>query len=202
MTKGELQAFSLVVELLRQMNPHDRLMVWDDFSPKDWVEQMVQALRCVRPQTAFLFQDAVNNHFGEHRNRAKQHFPNGEWIFMVDADEWIQDGLISGLNEIISEDGETDAIFLERQNTFWQDTGTLVPPGRDESSPSEFQGRAFLNYPWIRFERHVHEGIVGFLHPRYLKGGPFCLIHHKLNATPRYALTIPGYADYIASFQK
>lgn len=181
MTKGEWQAFGLVVEVCRQMGPSDRLLVWDDFSPEDWVEQM--------RKIAYVKQDALANNFGEHRNRVKAEFPAEEWILMLDADEWIQPCSIVSIHAKTLENPNSDAMFLERRNTFWDDTGSVVPPEIDYSKPfkPDFQGRMFKNLPDIRYQGHVHEGLTGHNWPLYLTGKPFTLIHHKERVNPRYA---------------
>lgn len=181
MTKDEPCAFDLVRELEAQMNGRHRLLVWDDFSSPEWLRSM-SVLAEVR-------QNALQSHFANHRNRVKCQFRDGEWILMLDADEWIQPGFIAAMElETSGVDGR-DVMFFERRNTFHEDTGSSDHPSVDYRRPfkPDFQGRAFLNLPHIRYEGHVHEGLKGFDWPVYLKGPPFTIIHHKRNVQPRYA---------------
>lgn len=184
MTKGEWQAFILVTELLRQMSSRDRLLVWDDESPADWVHQMNKLTRVAN--------DPLCGNFGEHRNRVKNQFLEGEWILMLDADEFIQPDFLYAVGREMDV-GERDALYFERRNTFWEDTGSIVPPIPDYSKPyrPDFQGRAFRNIPAIHYEGIIHEALHDYDWPAYLSGKPFTIIHHKEKVPPRYLNLIP-----------
>lgn len=181
MTKGEWQAFALVLELRKQCSASDNLLVWDDFSPDNWVEQMTDL--------AEVKQDAANRNMGEHRNRVKQHFPFGEWIVMLDADEWVQPGFVESLRTRVDAEPGADVFYLERHNSYWDDTGSVVVPDVDYSKPfrPDYQPRGFRNSNAIRYSGAIHEGFESYHWPLFLRGPPFTLIHHRKNSPRRYA---------------
>lgn len=180
MTKGEWQAFGLVLEVLRQKRPSDVCFVWDDYSLPSWVDQMREIIE--------VKQDALDGNFGEHRNRSKKFVPEGEWIVMLDADEMILPGFIESLHVATEVHGGVDSIFLDRRNTFWDETGSpaFQPSPYNQLFKPDFQGRVFRNIESIRYQGHVHEGLVGYDWPVYLRGEPFTIIHHKRRVPPRY----------------
>lgn len=191
LTKGEWQAFELVLELLRQMGPKDRLLVWDDFSPPDWVDQM--------NDLAEVKQDAVEKDLGEHRNRVKAHLPENEWIVMIDADERIQTNFVPALNAIAAQAQDADTMFIERQNSSWKPRENIIPPRVDYSklSDHDFQARVFRNIPEIRFNGVIHHTLRGFKKALYLQGPPFTIIHHRKDCARRYESFVPDYWEYV-----
>lgn len=190
-TKGEWQAFELVLECRRQMTPADRLLVWDDFSPEIWVEQM--------QDLAEVKQDVCRPNIAEHRNRVKAQFQPEEWILMIDADERIQKGFIAAVDRETRIHPEADAIYLERHNSIWEGRMDVVPPSSVplHMEDHDWQSRGFRNRPQIEYEGPIHHVLKGYKHPLFLSGYPFTLIHHRKNCLRGYESFVPNYPEYV-----
>jgi hypothetical protein len=180
-TKGEWQAFRLVIEVIRQKRDTDMVLIWDDESPADWLAQM--------GKLAPIQIHPLNRDFAAHRNAIKSVVPEGDWIIMLDADEWIMPGFIEAIHTQIVDNPDADSIFLERCNTRWEDLSTPVPPepDYDQLLNHDYQHRGFRNLARIAFVGCVHEAMTGMEHTLHLKGKPYTLIHHKPMGEPRYA---------------
>lgn len=187
LTKNEWQAFGLVLEVARQMNfSRDHLLVWDDESEPAWSEQM-RAFIGSLPNARFLVHP-VNQHLGNHRNAVKAVIPENEWILQLDADEWILPGFIDACACEMAKHPNIDALFFERWNSYWEDTGTAVPeePNYGELWKPDFQGRALRNIKQIIFDGQIHHGLRFADWPVYLRGRPFTIIHHRRREPRRY----------------
>lgn len=192
LTKGEWQAFELVLEIHRQKLETDRLLVWDDFSPSEWLAGM--------RDIAEVKQHAADKNMSAHRNAVKRELPEGEWILMLDADERIQPSFLAALRANILAHPEDDAMFLERFNFNWDSRKNVVPPVEvDYSKPfdPDYQPRVFRNLASIRFKGVVHEQLEGYASVLYLSGPPYTIIHHRQNCPRRYENFVPDYIAYL-----
>lgn len=195
LTKDEWQAFELVIEVHRQMEAGDTLLVWDDCSSPQWLAQM--------KDIAEVKIDPANKNLSDHRNRVKAHIPPGEWIVMIDADERIQPGFLAALNAKIKLT-DCDAMWLERHNTYWDSRGQIVPPSTiDYAKPfdPDYQPRLFRNLPEIHFENPIHHVLNGHKKAEFLKGPPFTIIHHRQNCPRQYENFVPDYGAYVRQLQ-
>jgi hypothetical protein len=191
MTNGEWMAFRLVCELLRQIDKdQDDLTVWDDESPDEYRRQMGKLARVlVHP---------LNKNFAEHVNALKEVFPKGEWILYLDADEMILPGFLAATRGHMQVNKKADAIYFERRNTTWAETGSPNPPEPLYVKDPDFQPRAFINNESIHYERFVHQLLKGDRNPLYLRGRPITILHHKNDDRPKYE-TWPEYATWTST---
>lgn len=190
-TNGEWQAFDLVMEMLRQKKPSDRLLVWDDNSPEHWLEQM--------RDLAEVKQHRVTDSMGDHFNLSVNQFPDSEWVVSVDADERVQPGFLDAIKARTDLESDADAMWLERRNSYWEDTGTVLPTPIDYSNhfDPDFQARVLRNNGVVHLENPIHEILVGAKRMVYLTGPPFTLIHHRKNCPRAYERLVPNYADHL-----
>lgn len=185
MTKDEPEAFRLLRLLAEQLG-NNNLMVLDDFSGTYFCSQLHEFAPTV-PHFV-IFHHYLSSHFGNHRNYIKTVIPQGQWIVMLDADEVIMPDFVIGVSSVIDTRPDIDTLYFQRHNSYYGPEESPEPPLIDFSIPfnNDFQGRGFINTPEIHYEGQVHEGLVGWKNPLYLKGPPFCIIHHVRREIRRY----------------
>lgn len=135
------------------------------------------------------FKDTISVHrrhfdgnFSAHRNYHIEKC-KGDFIFMIDADEMPQESLIKNVKKPIMDAG-CDLIFVPRIN--------ICPGFTDEWLAKcnfkinevgwinwpDFQGRIFRNTPEIRWEKGLHERVVGAKKPISLEQNPLIALWH------------------------
>jgi glycosyltransferase involved in cell wall biosynthesis len=91
----------------------------------------------------------------------------GDFIFQIDADEYLPEEFIDLLHQILEANPEVDLYYVPRINTVSglteehiQKWGWRVQNGR--VNYPDYQGRIYRNSSEIKWENKVHEKIVGF----------------------------------------
>lgn len=189
-TNGEWQAFELVLEVLRQKRKTDRLIVWADSLPDHWASQM--------RDLAEIRQHRITDSMADHYNMGIRQFPENEWVIRLDADERIQPGFLDAVKARAALETDADAMMVERRNSYWHETGSVVPPQVDYSMSCEpdFQPRVLRNCPYLYLVRPVHQHLVGAKKIIHLTGPPFTLIHHRKDCPRGYERLVPNYVEY------
>lgn len=178
LTKDEPEAFRLIAHTCECCDPTDTVTVWDDFSEVGWVG-VIRSLQAV-----YLFdfqQHRVNRNFSDHRNAVKDLLPAGEWILMLDADEWFESDFFDHMRRLPVIRPECDAFAPARCNGFYDPTNPTRPvfnPDTKLTCYPDHQPRMFKNIPAIHYENAIHEWLRGCTMGKLL-GKDHTIYHHK-----------------------
>jgi glycosyltransferase involved in cell wall biosynthesis len=132
-----------------------------------------------------LVEFGLKGNFGAFKNNLKANC-SGEWIFQIDADEYLKEEFIQHLHEILQDNPTIDLFLLPRINTVEGLTEAHVQKWRwhvDEKgwvNFPDYQTRILQNSPKINWVNKVHEVLTG--HTTYALMPPeefYCLIHPK-----------------------
>ena len=132
-----------------------------------------------------LVEFGLKGNFGAFKNNLKANC-SGEWIFQIDADEYLKEEFIQHLPEILQDNPTIDLFLLPRINTVDGLTQQHIDTWRwrvDEKgwvNFPDYQTRILQNSPKINWANKVHEVLTG--HTTYALMPPeefYCLIHPK-----------------------
>lgn len=174
--------------LIRQMvllatKPGDEIVVMDDFSD-DVTSRILEECQS-NYERVTVYKKKFEGHFADHKNHLNS-LCTQDWIFQIDADEILDEGLSARLHALLGMNQGTDLIFVPRVNTVeglteedianfsWNvnDRGWVMWP--------DYQGRIYRNTPVIRWEGKVHEKIVGAMKISFLpEAKDWAIIHTK-----------------------
>ncbi len=139
-----------------------------------------------------LVEFGLKGNFGAFKNNLKANC-SGEWIFQIDADEYLKEEFIQHLHEILQDNPTIDLFLLPRINTVEGLTQKHIDMWRwrvDEKgwvNFPDYQTRILQNSPKINWANKVHEVLTG--HTTYALMPPeefYCLIHPKTIARQEY----------------
>lgn len=172
----------------------DRLLFQLDRGIRDVDEVVIQVDNTVTEQVlgvigkypAFqLWQFPLKGDFASFKNNLKSKC-SGEWIFQIDADEYLSDTLLRSLPELLANNPTVDLFLVPRINTVEGLTeehikrwGWRVNEKGWVNFP-DYQTRILQNHPKIKWASKVHEVITG--HNSYAmlpSEEDFCLKHPK-----------------------
>ena len=132
-----------------------------------------------------LVEFALQGNFGAFKNNLKANC-FGEWIFQIDADEYLKEEFIQHLPELLQDNPTIDLFLLPRINTVEGLTQQHIDTWRwrvDENgwvNFPDYQTRILQNSPKINWVNKVHEVLTG--HNTYAMFPAeefYCLIHPK-----------------------
>jgi glycosyltransferase involved in cell wall biosynthesis len=157
----------LLQQLVKQKHPQDEIVVL--FDSKNGTKGVEDYLRShsVTADAGFVWHSAeFDNHFADWKNKLTS-LCSGDFIFQIDADEYLHDSFIDLLHEILEANPEVDLYYVPRINTVSglteehiQKWGWRIQNGR--VNWPDYQSRIYRNSPEIKWEKKVHEKIVGF----------------------------------------
>ena len=168
--------------LVKWKQPQDEIVILDDYSDDEKTKQILDFY--VSAHDIVFEQRNLLNDFASQKNHLKS-MCSGDYSFNFDADEMISRWLMKNIHGIL-EENEIDLVYLPRINTVdgltqqhAQQWGWSVNEEGWVNFP-DWQGRVFKNRPNIKWERPVHEMLVGFQTYAHLPTEkPFCMLHHK-----------------------
>ena len=101
----------LLKQLTSNIKSKDEIVVQLDTTATDEVVSVIEKYNLIK----YYF--PLNNDFSTFKNNLKSHCTK-EWIFFIDADEYLSDGLIDSIHEILEANkGIVDVISVPRINT-------------------------------------------------------------------------------------
>ena len=168
----------LLKQLTSNIKSKDEIVVQLDTTATDEVVSVIEKYNLIK----YYF--PLNNDFSTFKNNLKSHCTK-EWIFFIDADEYLSDGLIDRIHEILEANkGIVDVISVPRINTvegltrehidkwrwFVDDNGYVNYP--------DYQTRICANKKDIEWKNKVHERLSGWKTIANLPHG-YDLIHPK-----------------------
>jgi glycosyltransferase involved in cell wall biosynthesis len=109
----------------------------------------------------------LNKDFASFKNNLKSNC-KGDWIFQLDADEFIQEEFIQYLPEILQQNENIDVLLLPRINTVEGITQEHINKWKWQVNEEgwinfpDYQMRILKNIPSINWINKVHEVLTGF----------------------------------------
>ena len=165
LTHNETESIEkLLQSLITYKQPQDEIVVLDDYSDDDKTNAILDYYSSA--EGVIFEQRNLVGDYGTQKNYLKG-MCSGDYSFNLDADEMITHWFMKDIHEIL-EGNEVDLIFVPRINTVEGITEQHVRSWgwsineKGWINYPDWQGRIFRNRPNIRWEKPVHEMIVGF----------------------------------------
>jgi glycosyltransferase involved in cell wall biosynthesis len=174
----------LLDQLVTIIKSGDEIMVQLDSTATDEVKKVANKYNVGRDFEYHRIFASLNGDFATFKNHIKNHCTRN-WIFFIDADEYLSDGLAENIHEILdTNQGLVDLIAVPRINTvegltrnhidkwrwFVDDNGWINYP--------DYQTRICANKPEINWANKVHERLSGWKTIANLPHG-YDLMHPK-----------------------
>jgi len=168
--------------LVNHKRSEDEIVVQADFgnTTKEVYEVIDKYKQAIK-----LVEFSLKGNFGAFKNNLKANC-SGEWIFQIDADEYLKEELIQNLHLILQQNPTVEVFLLARINTVDGITQDHINKWRWNVNDKgwinfpDFQPRILQNSPKINWANKVHEVLVG--HTKYSffpLDEEYCLIHPK-----------------------
>lgn len=173
--------------LLDQLNEHirleDEIVVQLDTNCTIEVKQVAEKYNIGTLYEYHRIFYSLNGDFASFKNNLKQHCTR-DYIFQIDADEYLSPSLLENLSEILKLNPEIELYAIPRINTVTgltqehiQKWGWFVNQDGWVNYP-DYQTRILKNTPEIKWVNKVHERVVGAKNMVPLPEG-YDLIHPK-----------------------
>lgn len=170
----------LLNQLEENITDQDEMVVQLDTTATEEVKQV-----CGKYPRLKVVEFSLNKDFASFKNNLKANCV-GDWIFQIDADEYLDPWLIKNLPSVLQQNPQTEMFFVPRINTVEGLTEEHVQRWRwkvDQNGRVNFpdyQTRIMKNVPAIRWIHRVHEVVTG--HTTYgffPTEDEYCILHHK-----------------------
>ena len=153
----------LLPQLITQKHSEDEIVVLYDNNGTKEVFDYLQSVEGIK-----LVWDNFDGHFADWKNKLSS-LCTGDFIFQIDADEYLPDEFIELLHQILEANPEVDLYYVPRINTVnglteehIQKWGWRVKNGR--VNYPDYQTRIYRNNSDIKWRNKVHEVIEGYKH--------------------------------------
>jgi glycosyltransferase involved in cell wall biosynthesis len=165
LTHNETESLEKLLQtLITYKQPQDEIVVLDDYSD----DAKTEAILDYYTSTGDIISEQRNlaGDYGTQKNYLKG-MCSGDYSFNLDADEMVSHWFMKDIHDIL-EGNEVDLIYVPRINTVEGITEQHVRGWgwsineKGWINYPDWQGRIFRNRPNIRWEKPVHEMIVGF----------------------------------------
>ena len=169
----------LLTQLLAQKHSKDEVVVLYDNNGTKEVLDYLQTVEGIK-----LVWDNFDGHFADWKNKLTA-LCTGDFIFQIDADEYLADECVDLMHQILESNPEVDLYFVPRINTVSglteehiQKWGWRVQNGR--INYPDYQTRIYRNNSGIKWKNKVHEHIDGYKQYTVLPAvDELALIHPK-----------------------
>jgi len=168
----------LLIQLNDFIDHHDQIIIQsDEGNTTEQVFQVIDWFREVCKCEFDFIQWPLNNHFAQFKNNLKSHCSK-DYVFQIDADEYLGDGLCMNIHSLIGENGDNELYLLPRINIvkgltdeyarsqYWNIQRIDFPVALEYNESvvnfPDRQARLFKNIPEIKWQNRVHEQLVGF----------------------------------------
>lgn len=174
----------LLDQIVTIIKPNDEIMVQLDSNATDEVKKVAEKYNVGHSFDYHRIYSSLNGDFATFKNNLKSHCTK-DWIFFIDADEYLSEGLADNIHSILNMNkGLVDIIAVPRINTvegltrnhidkwrwFVDDNGWINYP--------DYQTRICINKKDIQWKNKVHERLSGWKTIANLPQG-YELIHPK-----------------------
>ena len=184
LTHNETDSLTELIDLLViNKDEDDEIVILDDYSESKETQKILDA-------TVSIY-DIVYEQRHLHKDYAGQknyltRMCKGSYIMNIDADEMLSKFFIENIKSVLEGNPTIDLYWIPRVNTVkgltqehinkwgWQvnEKGWVNFP--------DYQGRLYKKRPNIRWEKPVHEQLVGYKEHTFLpQEEEFCFYHHK-----------------------
>ena len=174
----------LLDQLVTIIKPKDEIMVQLDNTATDEVKKVANKYNVGRDFEYHRIFASLNGDFATFKNNIKKHCTR-DWVFFIDADEYLSDGLAENIHEILdTNQGLVDLIAVPRINTVEGLTRNHIDKWRwfvDDNgwvNYPDYQTRICANKPEINWVNKVHERLSGWKTIANLPEG-YDLMHPK-----------------------
>jgi len=178
------ETIRLVNQLLNYKEENSEIVVLLD-TPKTPTELLEYLELQAEANYITLIESEFTNDFAQWKNFLNSHC-KGEWIFQLDADEYLMPDLIVNLEDILDTNTDKDLVVVPRVNTVEGLTETHIQKwgwNVNEKGWVNFpdvQTRIYKNSDKIGWSGKVHERIVGFeSYTNFPADEIYCIIHPK-----------------------
>jgi glycosyltransferase involved in cell wall biosynthesis len=178
------ETIRLVNQLLNYKEENSEIVVLLD-TPKAPIELVEYIELQGKSDHITLIESEFDNDFAQWKNFLNSHC-KGEWIFQLDADEYLTPDLIVNLESLLDANTDKDLILVPRINTVEGLTETHIKKwGWNVNEKGyinfpDFQTRIFKNSDKIGWSGKVHERIVGFeSYTNFPADEIYCIKHPK-----------------------
>ena len=174
----------LLNQLVTIIKPKDEIMVQLDSTATDEVKKVANKYNVGRDFEYHRIFASLNGDFATFKNNIKKHCTR-DWVFFIDADEYLSDGLAENIHEILdTNQGLVDLIAVPRINTVEGLTRNHIDKWRwfvDDNgwvNYPDYQTRICANKKEITWINKVHERLSGWKTIANLPSG-YDLMHPK-----------------------
>ena len=156
------ELYRLLLQLKTSIRPEDEVVVQLDTTATEAVKSVVDGWSSIAKRINF----PLNNDFASFKNNLKEHCTK-DYIFQIDADEYLSNELLHYLPEILEMNPEIELYAVPRINTVEDLTpGHILKWGWRVNEKGwvnypDHQQRVFKNLDRIKWVNKVHERIVG-----------------------------------------
>lgn len=174
----------LIDQILIHKRKEDEVIVQvdnDNVTP-----EVLSVLNVYSADIANIIKFSLNKDFASFKNNIKAYCKK-DYIFFIDADEYLSENLIDSLPEVLDENPEVELFSIPRSNTVSGITQNHVKQWRWQLDSKgrvnwpDYQNRIIKNAPNIHWINRVHEKIDGYktmcLFPN--NDEDWCLYHPK-----------------------
>jgi glycosyltransferase involved in cell wall biosynthesis len=151
----------LLNHLLEYKKPQDEIVVLYDNNGTKEVFDYLQSVEGIK-----LVWDNFDGHFADWKNKLNL-LCTGDFIFQIDADEYLPEEFIDLLHQILEANPEVDLYYVPRINTVSgltqehiQKWGWRVQNGR--VNWPDYQTRIYRNNSEVKWRNKIHEVIEGY----------------------------------------
>jgi len=151
----------LLNHLFEYKKPQDEIVVLYDNNGTKEVFDYLQSVEGIK-----LVWDNFDGHFADWKNKLNL-LCTGDFIFQIDADEYLPEGFIDLLHQILESNPEVDLYYVPRINTVSgltqehiQKWGWRVQNGR--VNWPDYQTRIYRNNSEVKWRNKIHEVIEGY----------------------------------------
>jgi len=191
-THNENESLKELFDLLFSYKENNEIVFLDDFSTNPSTIKFYNDLKWAEMPSEHIqvHQHPLNNNYAKHKNYGKS-LCKGKYVCQLDADELPSEYLLEVLPDIIKENPTIELFWIPRVNLF---KGVTVEHCKQwawvmDMSPTfneprinfpDYQTRLFKNKPYIKWDRPLHEKIIGNANFCYLpKEENFAIYHNK-----------------------
>ena len=173
----------LIDFLLKHKDEEDEIVILDDYSDNEKTSAYLDVV-CSINEIKFEQRHLLKDYAGQ-KNYLKR-MCKGDYIFNIDADELPNKWLMKNIKTILEVNTTIDLYWVPRVNTVEGLTEEHIKKwGWNVNEKGwvnfpDYQGRIWRNRPNIRWEKPVHEQLVGYKEHTYLPAEEeFCFYHPK-----------------------
>ena len=151
--------------LIKRKDDEDEIVILDDYSDNERTKELLDffvSVHEIKFEQRHLLKD-----FAQQKNHLKN-MCSGDYIFNLDADEIPHIRIMNNLKPILETNPTVDLYYVPRVNTVDGLTQEHINHWRWNVNERgwvnwpDWQGRIWKNRPNIRWEKPVHEMLVGF----------------------------------------